>query len=118
MVRMEEPIQGLDLTPNLAAILKVFLEDPAQPRYGLELMKLTGQPSGSLYPNVAKLEGAGYLTGGREDIDPHEAGRPARRFYTISGAAVPVARYQLAELSERYRPPRTVRRLASEGGTA
>jgi DNA-binding PadR family transcriptional regulator len=115
---MAEPIHDIKLTPNMAAILKIFLEDPAEPRYGLELMRLTGQPSGSLYPTMAKLEGAGYFTTGREPIDPHEAGRPARRFYQITGAAVPVARMQLAELSERFRPPSPLRRLAPEGGTA
>lgn len=113
-----EPIQDIELTPKMADVLKVFLEDPPAPRYGLELMRLTGQPSGSLYPIMAKLERAGYLSGEREQIDPHETGRPARRFYKITGAAIPVARCQLAELSERYRPPSPVSRLVSEGGTA
>jgi hypothetical protein len=53
------PRKDLDITPRMAMVLKVFLEDPDQPRYGFELMKLTGMASGSLYPMLARLEGAG-----------------------------------------------------------
>ena len=51
-------------------------------------MKRTGMASGSLYPMLAKLEGAGWLTRGKEDINARTAGRPARTNYTITGAAV------------------------------
>jgi PadR family transcriptional regulator, regulatory protein PadR len=110
-------MQHLDITPKMATVLKVFLEDPDQPRYGFELMKLTGMASGSLYPMLAKLESAGWLAKGREEIDPRAAGRPARMHYTITGAAASSARMQLAELSERYRPP-ALGRLRPQGGTA
>jgi PadR family transcriptional regulator PadR len=116
---VEPPFQDLDLTPKMAAVIKIFLEDTQRPRYGLELMRLAGQPSGTLYPNLAKFEGAGWLAGGKEDIDPHTEGRPARRFYRITGAGARAAHNQLAALSERYRPPATNRsRLAPQGGTA
>jgi len=82
-----------------------------------ELMKLTGLASGSLYPMLARLEGAGWLTRGKESIDPRAAGRPARTHYMITGAAVGAARVQLAELSERYRPP-VPDRLRPQGSTA
>jgi PadR family transcriptional regulator, regulatory protein PadR len=98
-------VQDLDITPKMARVLKVFLEDPSVPRYGFELMKRTGMASGSLYPMLARLEEAGWLTRGKENIDPHAAGRPARLHYIITGAAVSAARIQLAELSEQYRPP-------------
>jgi PadR family transcriptional regulator, regulatory protein PadR len=110
-------MQDLDITPKMATVLKVFLEDLDQPRYGFELMKLTGMASGSLYPMLAKFEAAGWLTRGKEDIDPRAAGRPPRTHYTITGAAASSARIQLAELSERYRPP-ALGRLRPQGGTA
>lgn len=98
-------------------VLKVFLEDPGQPRYGFELMKLTGMASGSLYPMLARLEGAGWLTRGREDIDPSAEGRPARTNYVITSDAASAARLQMAALSERYRPP-ALGRLRPQDGTA
>jgi DNA-binding MarR family transcriptional regulator len=110
-------MQDLDITPKMAEVLRVFLEDPNRSRYGFELMKLTGMPSGSLYPMLARLEGAGWLTRGKEDIDPRAAGRPARANYTITGAAASASRIQLAVLSERYRPP-AAGRLRPQGGTA
>jgi PadR family transcriptional regulator, regulatory protein PadR len=69
-------MRELKLTPRMARVIKIFLEDPGQPRYGFELMRLTGLPSGSLYPVLAKFEETGWLAGGREDIDPHAEGRP------------------------------------------
>jgi PadR family transcriptional regulator, regulatory protein PadR len=111
-------VEPFELTPRMAAVVKVFLEDPEQPRYGFELMRRTGQPSGTLYPIVARLEHAGWLIGSREEIDPHAEGRPARRVYRITGAAVAVAHTQLAALSEHYRPPAPIpTRLATSGGT-
>ena len=98
-------MQDLDITPKMARVLKIFLEDPGEPRYGFEIMRLTGLASGSLYPMLARLEEAGWLTRGKENIDPHTEGRPIRLHYTITGAAVPAARFQLAALSDQYRPP-------------
>ncbi len=110
-------MRELEITPRMAKVLKIFLEDPGQPRYGFELMKLTGLASGSLYPMLARLEEAGWLTRGKEDIDPHEVGRPPRLHYTIAGDAATAARVQLAALSDQYRPP-IPGRLRPQGGTA
>jgi PadR family transcriptional regulator PadR len=109
-------VEDLDITPKMARVIKIFLEDPGQPRYGFELMKLTGMSSGYLYPMLAKLETDGWLTRGKEEIDPRAAGRPARTHYTITGAAVTAARLQLAALSEQYRPPAPAR-LGPQGST-
>ena len=101
-------MQDLDVTPKMAKVLKIFLEDPTQPRYGFEIMRLTGLASGSLYPMLARLERAGWLTKGKENIDPHAEGRPPRLHYFITGAAETAARRQLADLSAQYRPPTLV----------
>lgn len=102
-------MQDLDITPKMAKVLKIFLEDPGQPRYGFEIMRLSGLASGSLYPMLARLEEAGWLTRGKENIDPHVEGRPPRLHYTITGAAITAARRQLAALSDQYRPPAPAR---------
>jgi hypothetical protein len=51
-------MRELNLTPRMATVIKIFLEDPSQPRYGFELMRLTGLPSGSLYPMLARRQPA------------------------------------------------------------
>jgi len=102
-------VQDIGITPKMARVLKVFLEDPAEPRYGFEIMRITGLASGSLYPMLARLERAGWLTKGKENIDPHAEGRPPRLHYTITGAAATAARLQLAALSDQYRPPAPIR---------
>lgn len=102
-------MQDIEITPRRAKLLRAFLEDPAQPRYGYDLMKATGLKSGSLYPALLELERTGWLTAAKEDIDPAVAGRPARRSYTITADAAVVARTRLAALSEAFRPPVPVR---------
>jgi PadR family transcriptional regulator, regulatory protein PadR len=112
-------MEYLEITPKMAAVLKVFLEDPEQPRYGLELMRHTHQPSGTMYPLLSKLLAAGWLTASKEDIDPRVVGRPARRTYRMTGEGAAAARIQLAALSDQFRPPVPVRpRPALNGGAS
>lgn len=78
-------------------------------------MRETGRSSGSVYPALAALRKHRWLTVGTEDIDPHVEGRPPRRFYKITGDAIPAARAQLTARSEFYRPPTVRTRLVREG---
>jgi PadR family transcriptional regulator len=80
-------------------LLQVFMEDPSRPRYGLELAKRTGLKSGTVYPALGRLEQEGWLTSAVEDVDPRQAGRPARRIYTLTNAGMAGA----TAASERYR---------------
>ncbi|GAA3441330.1 PadR family transcriptional regulator [Planomonospora venezuelensis] len=73
------------MTMQVQAILRVFLSDPAQRRYGLELCEATELPSGTVYPVLARLEQIGWLNSHWEEPDTHvDAGRPRRRYYTIT----------------------------------
>lgn len=107
------------MTVAVAVVLRVFLDDISQPRYGYELMRLTGFPSGKLYPVLARLENAGWLIKELEDIDPTDAGRPARRLYRLSEQGVEQTRYELAKLSDQLRPSSPFpAHLRPEGGRA
>ncbi|NES13991.1 MULTISPECIES: PadR family transcriptional regulator [Micromonospora] len=86
------------MTIPVAKVLAALLADPEDPRYGLDLMKLTGLPSGTLYPVLHRLRAAGWLTADWEEIDPVAAGRPARRYYRLTAEGVRAARPALAEL--------------------
>jgi PadR family transcriptional regulator PadR len=106
------------VTVTMAKVLRALLEDPAKPSYGLELMKASSLPSGSLYPVLARLERAGLVVSWREQIDPAAEGRPARRYYQLTPDGLESARHELAALAEQLRPPRRFRPgfLQPEGG--
>jgi PadR family transcriptional regulator, regulatory protein PadR len=99
------PIDEVRITTTVARVLRRFLEDPAEPQYGFDLMRATGLASGTLYVILARLERAGWLSSEQEDIDPAETGRPARRLYRLTTDGAQAAHLGLAELSEELRPP-------------
>ncbi len=94
------------MTLAVAAVLRVFLDDPDAPRYGYELMRRTGFPSGKLYPILARLQAAGWLVKQVEMVDPAEVGRPARRLYRLDSGSAALVRAELAALSAQLDPER------------
>jgi PadR family transcriptional regulator PadR len=74
----------LRVTAAVSKVLAAFLEDPEVDRYGLDLMRASGHPSGTLYPILLRLQKAGWVETYWEDIDPVQAGRPARRYYRLT----------------------------------
>jgi PadR family transcriptional regulator, regulatory protein PadR len=79
-------------------VLKLLLEKPLQARSGADISKALGISSGTLYPLLARLENAAWLTSHWEQIDPVEAGRPRRRYYLLTGQGQTAASRALAEL--------------------
>ena len=56
-------------------------------RHGFDLMEATGLPSGTVYPALRRLEGAGCLRSEWEEEEVAEArARPPRCFYTLTAA--------------------------------
>lgn len=86
------------MTIPVAKVLSALLADPCAERYGLDLMKLTGLPSGTLYPVLHRLQAAGWLDAAWEVIDPTTEGRPARRYYQLTPEGAIAGRQALAEL--------------------
>jgi DNA-binding PadR family transcriptional regulator len=97
-------MQDVRVTLAVATLLRVFVQDPAEPRYGYDLMRETGFASGKVYPILARLEAAGWLVKEVEDVDPAIVGRPARRHYRLSGDGVGAARRGLALVDAQLRP--------------
>jgi DNA-binding PadR family transcriptional regulator len=93
-------------TTTLVKVLEVFLDDPAAERYGLDVMRVTGYPSGTIYPVLTRLLDAGWLDAHWEDIDPVLAGRPARRWFRLTPHGEQSARAQLAAYRQRHAPRR------------
>jgi PadR family transcriptional regulator, regulatory protein PadR len=100
---MVSPI-GFQMTLQTQAVLRVLLDHPLQEHYGLEISKAAGLPSGSLYPTMAKLEGAGWVSSDWEQVDPHTVGRPRRRYYKLTPDGAEMAERVLADTLERLSP--------------
>jgi PadR family transcriptional regulator PadR len=74
-------------------VLAVLI-DSDQPRWGLEIIKLTGRPSGSVYPLLDRLEHAGWVTSTWDD-DRDRRG-PRRRMYRLTADGAAEARRVIA----------------------
>lgn len=92
------------ITVPVAKVLSAFLTEPAADRYGLDLMRVTGLPSGTLYPILQRLQDAGWVEAEWEQIDPVEQARPARRYYHLTPTGAESARLALAELHAQTAP--------------
>jgi PadR family transcriptional regulator, regulatory protein PadR len=101
------------MTGPLERVLGAFLAHQAAPRYGYDLMKATGLPSGTLYPLLARLEQQGLVASAWET--PEQDGQRPRRYYRLTGEGIRVARLELAQASaRRQRAPTLAGRPAQE----
>lgn len=81
---MDEP----RLTKQTIQVLHPLMLKSGQELSGSELSKLSKLPSGTLYPILHRLEGAGWLDSRWEDGDPVTMKRPRRRYYRITALGV------------------------------
>jgi len=77
-------------------VLGVLLDDPGADRYGLEICQTAGLPSGTVHPILARLEQCGWVRSRWEDIDPHERGRPRRRYYRLDPDSIAAVQAAMA----------------------
>lgn len=108
---------AIKMTGPVQQILRAMLADPAAPRYGLEISKLAGLETGTLYPVMARLEMVGWVESSWEDpgLGVRE-GRPRRRYYQLTRDGAEQARIALAEIS-RIREKRRATLSAAQPGT-
>jgi DNA-binding PadR family transcriptional regulator len=96
----------------------LLLLDPAREMYGLELVRAAGLATGTIHPILARLEACGWLESRWEDLDPHAAGRPRRRYYRLSpDGVVGAARAVDRRASVAARPQRLPGGVVAEGST-
>ena len=83
------------LSYNAALVLQALVQGH---RYGFEIMKVSGLPSGTVYPLLRRMEKSGLIESRWEDQDEaHREGRPPRRYYR----ATEVATSRLSEARRR-----------------
>lgn len=85
----------------LEALLQVWDENPTAVLYGLEITARTGLLPGTTYPILQRLLEHGWLVDQWEDLDPHEAARPRRRYYRLTDEGATRARKALQDASAR-----------------
>ena len=72
------------LSHQTLRVLKVFLDGPREGLAGSDIWKALGLFSGTVYPILLRLDGAGWLKGDREKLPASELGRPRKRIYQNS----------------------------------
>jgi PadR family transcriptional regulator PadR len=98
------------ITVPLQRVLRAFLDDPAAPRYGYDLMKAASLQSGTLYPLLARLEHQRLVASAWET--PQQEGQRPRKYYRLTGEGIRVARLELARVSRHQPLPGRPSRLA------
>lgn len=100
---------GPRMTIPTQLVLRALLSDPGREFYGAEIGEAAGLPSGTVHPMLARLERVDWVSSRWEDVDPSEAGRPARRYYRLTAAGADQARAALARVSKQRRTWQVVR---------
>jgi PadR family transcriptional regulator PadR len=97
------------VTLQTLQVLSVLLEQPLGQHYGLEISRSAGLPTGSIYPILARLEHAGWISSEWEDPQEATEGRPRRRYYQLTRSGAQLARRAVedaqARLSGTPQPP-------------
>jgi PadR family transcriptional regulator, regulatory protein PadR len=96
------------MTPATLDVLAALLEETGEPIWGLRVVKQSGRPTGSVYPILERLEGAGWVESQWED-DPGRNG-PRRRLYRLTDGGAEAARAARSAQTVRIagRAPRVV----------
>ncbi len=89
---------GPRMTIPTQLVLRALLAEPGRELYGAEVGEAAGLPSGTVHPMLARLERLDWVSSRWEDIDPSEAGRPARRYYRLTAGGAESAREALARV--------------------
>lgn len=89
------------LSPQTVAVLSALARAHQDWRYGYDLSRETGLKSGTLYPILIRLEGAGWLEAEWE-AEP-TPGKPRRHLYRLSPEGHRAAQQAVASVREAPR---------------
>lgn len=78
-------------TQTTRQVLIAFLDAPGHELHGYGVISEVGMKSGTVYPMLVRLEGAGVLESRWEDIDPNVEGRRPRRLYKLTADGIAAA---------------------------
>lgn len=93
------------ITGPTLKVLGALLATQRDELSGAEIGRATKLASGTLYPILMRLEGAGWLESRWETEDPQALGRPRRRFYRVTGVGARKAKAAFRELEPAFGRP-------------
>ena len=77
------PADRTSISYNAALVLQALAQGFG---FGFDVMRVTQLPSGTVYPLLRRLEDGGLVTSRwEEEARAHDEGRPARRYYELTG---------------------------------
>jgi PadR family transcriptional regulator, regulatory protein PadR len=86
------------ITAQTLKVLAILMSRTQGEISGAEIARSTKLASGTLYPILLRLEEAGWVESRWETENPHELGRPRRRFYQATGVGLKEARSAFREV--------------------
>ncbi|TCO57944.1 PadR family transcriptional regulator [Actinocrispum wychmicini] len=89
------------MTVQTLLVLQVLLAVPDGEIYGLDVIKSSDLPPGTVYPLLQRLLDAGWVTDRWESLDPTQQGRPPRRYYRLTPSGVIKAQAALSNADRR-----------------
>jgi PadR family transcriptional regulator len=93
------------LSHQTLQILKVFLDGPSEGLAGSDIWKKLGLFSGTVYPILMRLDGAGWLKSDWEKLPAEMLGRPRKRIYQLTPDGYNKAREAFAALDVQVGSP-------------
>ena len=84
---MSKPPQ---MTSHTMKVLEAVISEPGSS--GADIARRTKMASGTLYPILLRLEGAGWLESSWEVGSPEALGRPRKRFYRVTAEGAKAVR--------------------------
>lgn len=87
------------VTPATVDVLKVLIAAEG-PVWGLQIVKTTGRPSGSVYPILDRLESLEWVASAWEDDTTRQG--PRRRYYRLQEEARELATASVTTLEQKH----------------
>ena len=89
------------MTAHVLAVLRALAAVPGREMYGLEIIRASALPAGTVYPLLGRTENAGWVAARDEDISPQAEGHFRDRYYRITPAGAEAVREAMARDAER-----------------
>ncbi|MFE6483095.1 PadR family transcriptional regulator [Streptomyces sp. NPDC057757] len=112
------PPRPFRLTLPTCLVLQIFLKQPEEEIYGLQITRELELQSGTVHPILTRLEQAGWVESRWEDVDPRYEGRPRRRYYRLSSDGAVQAPRAITRMVSKRGPLSYVLRPGLNGGAS